>query len=537
MERGLPRTRSAVRGVLAASSQPFEAVECERGWCCFKGDPLDFSLTGVLASPAAPLAEAKASNFAASTYTCHGRSYMPRTISPVLLLAFALVPMFLLGCAASSETVEIPVAPPATFSDSGSEAVPDRWWTAFGSERLSATVDSALAENLDLRTAWQRLRAAQAVVDREAAALFPSLEGSAGGGTRQAGGAEAGADQNENLRLGLTSTYEVDLWGRIRSRVDAEQFRAEATWADYQTAALSLAAEVARTWFQLAEARSQVQLVNAQIETNLQVLRLQENRLSVGLVQGVDILRQRQLVEATREQRTLAESQVEVLEHQLAVLTGQPPHVGIETTPEALPTLPPLPETGVPIDLVRRRPDVRSAFLLLQAADRTLAAAIADQYPRLTLSASASVAADNAASLFENWATSFAGNLLAPIFLGGELRAEVDRVEAVKQQRLYAYGQATLVAFQEVEDALIREQKQREVLQRLDEQVDLAQRAYERLRNQYLNGTTDYLGVLTALDEVQQLRRDRLTARLTLVENRIALYRALAGSFETAREQ
>jgi NodT family efflux transporter outer membrane factor (OMF) lipoprotein len=329
--------------------------------------------------------------------------------------------------------------------------------------------------------------------------------------------------------------YEVDLWGRVRSRVEAERFRAKATRTDYQTAALSLSAEVVRTWTQLAEANSQRRLVQEQIETNETVLTLLENRFETGQIRSVDVLRQRQLVESTREQRAVVESRIQVLEHRLAVLLGRPPQAGIDDPPEALPELPPLPAAGVPTDLIRRRPDVQRALNRLKAADRDLATAISNQYPRLTLSVSASTAASTAQDLFQSWAYAFAGDLLAPIFRGGALRAEVDRTEAVRIQRLYAYGQTILTAFQEVEDALIREKKQREQIQQLERQVELAQQAYEQLRTQYFNGAADYLDVLTALDEVQQLRRDRLAAERTLVEDRIALYRALAGAFETER--
>jgi len=331
--------------------------------------------------------------------------------------------------------------------------------------------------------------------------------------------------------------YEVDLWGRIQARVQAERFRAEASRADYQAAALSLSAEVVRTWVQLAEARSQRRLVQDQVETNETVLTLLQNRFETGQIRSVDILRQRQLLEATREQRTIVESRVQVLEHRLAVLLGRSPQAGVDDLPEALPELPPLPEAGVPTDLIRRRPDVQRALSELKAADRDLAAAISNQYPRLTLSVSASTAASTAQDLFQSWAYAFAGDLLAPIFRGGALRAEVDRTEAVRTQRLYEYGRTILTAFQEVEDALIREKKQRERIQQLERQVELAQQAYEQLRTQYFNGAADYLDVLTALDEVQQLRRDRLSAERTLVEDRIALYRALAGSFETERER
>ncbi len=451
-------------------------------------------------------------------------------------LAIGLVTTFLggLGCASQTETTAPPVEAPERFSDSGAPEVPDRWWTAFENEQLNALVDSATASNFPLKTAWQRLQAAQAVVDRASSDLFPDFDAFGQGDVRRAQGAD---ETTETLQLGLDAAYEVDLWGRIGATVEAERFRARATRAEYQTAALSLSAEVVRTWYQLAEARSQLRLVNEQIETNETVLELLQNRFETGQIRSVDLLRQRQLVRSTREQRSVVESRAQVLEHRLAVLLGRSPQAGVEAQPDTLPTLPPLPDTGVPMDLIQRRPDVQQDLYRLQAADRELAAAISNQYPRLTLSVSASSAADNAASLFQEWAYSFAGNLLAPIFRGGELRAEVDRSESVKQQRLYEYAQTTLTAFREVEDALVRERKQREQIRQIEEQVELGQQAYEQLRVQYLNGTTDYLDVLTALDDLQQLRRDLLSARLILVEDRIALYQALAGSFRTSRER
>ena len=172
---------------------------------------------------------------------------------------------------------------------------------------------------------------------------------------------------------------------------------------------------------------------------------------------------------------------------------------------------------------------MQRAFFLLQAADRDLASAISNRYPRLTITASATTAADNAQNLFQNWAASFAGNLLAPIFNGGRLKAEVRENESIKNQRLYEYAQSILTAFEEVENALIREQNQRQRIQSIERQASLANEAYRQLRLQYLNGDGNYLDVLTALDGIQQLRRDLLSARLQRVEFRIALYRALAG--------
>ncbi|PAU93758.1 hypothetical protein CK503_11300 [Aliifodinibius salipaludis] len=442
--------------------------------------------------------------------------------------------LLVLGCAPQKETLEPPVQESASFSQSGEAEVSSRWWTSFENDQLNTLVDTALSSNFDIQTAWQRLQASEAVIDRETGGLFPTLDANAEAQTTRNQQSPFGS--SDDFSAGLSSSYEIDLWGRIGSQVDAEEYRAQATLADYQTAALTVSAEVVRTWTRLAEAKKQLALVESQIETNKKVLELLKNRFGTGQIRGVDILRQQQLLESTREQKSNAEANLDVLQHELSVLLGRSPQDTIDIVPEQLPELPPLPSTGVPIDLVQRRPDVKSAFNLVKAADRDLASAISNQYPRLTLSASLTSSSNTVEDLFENWAASFAGNLLAPIFRGGELSAEVDRLEAVKKQRLYEYGQTILTAFQEVEDALIREQKQRESIERLEEQVTLAEQAYDQLRLEYLNGTSNYLDVLTALDEVQQLQRDLLTAELTLVEYRIGLYRALAGSFETERE-
>lgn len=453
------------------------------------------------------------------------------SVTIFLLTAFGL--LFLLGsCSPKTSPNTLPLETTTRFSETGARALPDRWWTEFNDPALNALVDTALAANFNLRTTWERLRAARAVVDRESSALLPSLDAGLQGAISFPQPDFVGG---ENLRLGLNAGYEVDLWGRINATVDAQRFRAQASLTDYQAAAISLSAEITRTWYQLLEARNQVTLVEEQIETNRQILDLLRNRFGGGQVRSVDILRQEQLLAATREQLTVAESRAEVLEHQLAVLLGRPAQAEPDYPPAALPAPPPLPETGLPVELVRRRPDLQSAFHRLQAADRELAAAISSQYPRLSFSGNASLRSNNFQNLLRDWAYSFGGNLFAPIFFAGELRAEVDRTESVKNQRLYEYGQAVLIAFREVEDALIREQKQRERITALQEQVDLAQQSYEQLRIAYLNGAGNYLDTLTALTQEQQLQRDLLAANLTLLEFRIALYRALAGGFGTER--
>lgn len=461
------------------------------------------------------------------------------TVTLKLTLALPLL-IGMAGCAR-----ERPALPDwedaGAFSGSGSRAVPEKWWRAFDDPSLNRQVQQALRENFSLAAAWQRLRAAEAIAARETAGFYPRLEGSLGGelqGGQMPGGLDGngGSRSNQELNLDLSAGYEVDLWGRIQSRAAAEAFRARATYADYRAAALSLSAEVARTWFELIEARDQSALLDRQVETNEKVLRLLRARFGSGQIRGTDILRQQQLIEATREQRLVQQARAKVLEHQLAVLRGELPQNANVPGGGRLPTLPPPPATGLPAELVQRRPDIQQALARVKAADRDLAAAIAAQYPRLTLDTGLSSDGETPADLFDNWLRTLAGNLVGPIFDAGRRSAEADRTEAVLRERIAQYGQEVLTAFREVEDALARERRQRLRITSLRQQVELAAQTVEQLQLQYLNGVSDYIDVLTALTEEQQLRRDLLTARRALVEFRVALYRALAGGFTTPRE-
>jgi outer membrane protein TolC len=170
--------------------------------------------------------------------------------------------------------------------------------------------------------------------------LLPHLEASARAEKTRASESSA---EFERFDLGLGAAYELDLWGRIRSGVDAEQYRAEAVLADYRAAAVSLSAEIAVAWYRLAEAERGLALADEQIETNETVETLLTNRFGTGQVRAVDILRQRQLVEAARQRRALLVSQARVWRHQLAVLTGKPPRGAALPAPAVLPELPPLP--------------------------------------------------------------------------------------------------------------------------------------------------------------------------------------------------
>ncbi|MEM0925215.1 MAG: TolC family protein [Planctomycetota bacterium] len=432
------------------------------------------------------------------------------------------------GCAQTerSANYQIPPAPP--FSASGELPVPDRWWVSFRDPMLNQQISVALGQSFTLRAARQRLRAARAIARREASDFFPDVDGVLDVGYRFGPGRSL-----ESYVWGLEAAYPVDLWGEIESRVEAQRLRAAASQEDFRAVALTLSAEITSVWLSLIESRAQLRLLDDQVETNQTGLDLQESRFGLGLIRSADVLRQRQLVESTLEQEAIEKARIEVLEHQLAVLLGMPPQEATFELGMRLPELPPLPQTGLPSQLIQRRPDVRRNFLAFQAADRDLASAVSDQYPRFSLTGSLLNVADQPETLFRNWFVSLGGQLIAPLIDGGQRRAEVDRTSAVTRELFDRYAQSVLTAFQEIEDGLAQERYQRERLGRLEAQLELAKQSLERLREQYaLEPDTDYLAVLTATTGQQRLQRDVLAAQLELRLIRVSLYLALAGGFD-----
>ncbi len=447
---------------------------------------------------------------------------------------FILLLLIHINCAPKLEEVKAPIEDPQPFSQSGTFQLPEKWWTSFEDPSLNELVEQSLEKNLGLAANWQQFQAAMAVVKREKSFLFPDISASVRAGLSRPEPDFAGG---ENLRLGVSAAYEIDLWGRIRAGIEAEEFRAQASFFDYQTAAMSLSAETSLAWYRLVAARKQLQLANDQIQTNEEILRLIRARFTGGQIRAVDILRQEQLLKSTKDQRLVYETDIELLKNQLSVLLGQPPQNGLSAPGDSLPAIPPLPDTGLPLELIRRRPDVMQAYNQVLAADRDMAEAIRNKYPRISVSLEGQVRSNNYNNLFQDWAYTLAGNILAPLIYGGRLNAEVSRTEAIKNRALYLYGETVLTSFREVEDALIREQKQKERVEILKERLKLSEKTIDQLKIEFLNGLSEYLDVLLSLEEQQQLQRDIINARLDLIEIRISLYRSLAGGFDTEERE
>lgn len=479
----------------------------------------------------------------ASSQRAGGRAGRRSAAAAVLVAACVLLPT---ACSLyrPKEHVDPPVHAPERFNEPGGEVpLPDRWWEDFGDDELAALIDSAIAGNMELGAAWARLDQALADARKSRAGLIPEVmleaDASRSESAFQAGetfqrvtGEAVQRVSSDQLLLTAAASYEVDLWRRIWALTRAGELEFGARREDVATMAMSIAGEMANAWVTLIEQRAQRELLASQAGVGERFLRLTELRFSQGLASALDVYQQRQQLASTRARIPLVEAGVQQVEHQIAVLRGTAPGGDRVTERTDLPELPPLPSTGLPADLLQRRPDVRSAALRVAAADHRVAAAVAERLPALRLTARGSYQSfAPAEDLFDTSVWNIAGNLAAPFIDGGRRRAEVDRTKAVVDEQLHAYGQAFLKAVQEVEDALVQERRQHEHLAELDRQVTFSERALVEARLRYVTGLSDYLPVLAALQTLQDAERERLAAKRQLLSFRIQLYRALGGSW------
>lgn len=448
---------------------------------------------------------------------------------------------FITGCAVyrpmERATPDIALEP--EFSQAGVLPVPQAWWEVFEDEQLNQLMAVALEENRTVRAAWARMEQFAQVSRISKSGLYPVVDATLSAERQRSDEPivtpmGVGGTTVDARYAGLSVAYQVDLWRKLSFGRRADVLNFEASRQDVEATLLAITASVAELYFSLSAQREMLALLEAQKKVSQEYVDLVEMRFSNGLVTAMDVYFQRLQLAATERQIPQVTQTIKTLSHQLAVLLGKAPHQGLNLTTGTLAQVPGLPETGIPADTLRLRPDVRAAELRLMASDQRVGVAIADRFPSLGISVTGSGQAEAFADVLDGWILSLGANILAPLFDAGRRKAEVARSKAVVQEGLANWEAALLSACAEVEDSLVREQgilMRQEILGR---QLALAEAALERSRSNYVHGLTDYLNVLTSLQTLYGLQLEEIGFRLELLTNRIGLYAALGGGTAAA---
>ena len=457
---------------------------------------------------------------------------------PAFLALWLLSSLVLLSCtpyrAGGREKTRVDL--PKTYA--GSEALqktmqpPPRWWYSFGDPNLNRVMQSAIRDNLDLRSAWARLQQSRAVLSQATSARWPQLDAQLQG-SRQKITTLFGSFQNSLYTASLAASYELDVFGRISASVKAAGLEALAAREDIEALAISLSAEVVEAWFDCVEAQARSELLEEQLRMNRTYLDLVTLRFQEGLVSAVDVHQQQQIVASIEGQLALATADTATRGNRLRLLLGD---ARAQVTPaqKQLPNLPAVPAVGVPSQLLRDRPDIRAARARVEAADHRIASAVAERFPALRLTGTLGVSSTSLRDLLESLIWSVIGNATAPLIDGGRRKAAVAQQRALLEERLADYLRVIVQAMLEVENALVLERQNQAALEALQREIASVDKSVEETRARYQEGLSDYLPVLSALQQKQQLEVRILSTQRQRLSYRVQLHRALGGSWTAA---
>lgn len=451
------------------------------------------------------------------------------------LTSICLVLIFLPSCRVHQKifVTQPKVDTPNTYSQQGESVLLPRWWETFGSDDLNFLVESTLENNFDLKATWFQVAEACAQVRIEQAQLYPELDLTLLGGRRKPFSARILNRSFTFYQLGTHLSYEVDLWRKNISRLEAARFNYQAAQQDLETVSWILSSTTVDLWFVLLESEALLNVIDTQVDSSRTLLKLIELRFAVGISSGLDVYQQRLQLYQTEANRPLVESVKQQTLHNLNTLRAQVPTADLFLQPIEDLQLPPLPHMNNPCALLGDRPELRAQFNRISSADAQVAAAIADKFVNLNLDIAYFLNADSVRSAFENFTYDLLMNLFYPIFDGGARTAEVSRRKSILNRELQIYGQLFLDALREVEDALVAEKEQKALLEHLAKQLTVAQENFEQSKLHYINGLIEYLSVIAAQQSLQSLERRMVNEKRILFQNRAKLYRALGGNYIT----
>ena len=467
-----------------------------------------------------------------------------------LLCACAVT--LLCACTVGPDYVKPPVAIPAAYKEAqtdGSKWKPStpqesaprgNWWTVFQDTRLDALEPQVAISNQTIAGAEANYRQARALVQATRAGYFPTVTaGAAVTRFRRSenvpGNTEATIGPSNNFLLPVEVSWELDLWGKVRRSVESSQAAAQASAADLETARLSVQAELALEYFQLRGVDAERQLLEQTIVAFRTALELTRNRFEGGVASEVDVvLAETQLRTAEAEAIDLGVQRAQ-LEHAIATLLGKPPaDVALAVAP--LDASPPDVPSGVPSQLLERRPDIASAERQMAAANARIGVAIAAYYPSVTLTA---LGGFNASSIDQwfSWPSRFwavGPQISETVFDGGLRSALTDSARAAYDGTIANYRQTVLSAFQDVEDNLAALRILADEAQVEAAAVRAARRSVTLTTNRYEAGAANYLEVVVAQAAALNNERTAVDIATRRMAAGVRLVKALGGGWNVA---
>ena len=456
-------------------------------------------------------------------------------------LPLILAAVILAGCTIGPDYSRPDVALPGNFPGGTAQSSPvidSQWWTLYGDPRLNELVTSALERNADIRVAIGRVEETDAQLREAGVAFLPEIDLGTSGtrqrfSTTQATPVFAGVPIiRNNVRLALTTAFEIDFWGRLRRTVEAARALALGSRYAKDVVSLTVASLTTQAYFSLRSLDAQVAITRSTLSSRDEALDLVRKRAAGGIASDLELNQ----AEAARADSSIQlrelERQRELVVHQLSTLAGRLDLTVPSGDLLAMP-VPPLPPAGLPSELIARRPDIQQAEQQLVSANAQIGVARAALFPSLSLTGALGGESRSFGQLLDSGSRiwSFGFGLTVPIFDWGRINARVDQAQAREHQLVASYQRSIETGFREVADALTTSQKTGEAEEDLRVRAEASRNALRLARLRYDAG---YSGFLEVLDAQRTLNE----AELAVVRNRqvrlsasVDLMKALGGGW------
>jgi len=459
----------------------------------------------------------------------------------VRVLFVGAVVLWLTGCAVGPNytrpTVAVPNAvrggPVAEAAEAASLA-DQPWWEIFGDDALKALIDEALRNNYDIREAAWRVEEFRARAGIARSELYPQIQYEGGWSRgRQSQFVQPRLNPTKNLQaVNLAFSWEIDVWGRIRRLSEAALAEYLSTEEGRRSVLISIVSDTAQAYFELRELDARLEIARRTTEAFQATYDLFDRQHAGGIASQLEVSRAEAALAAAAATIPDLESQIVAKENQICFLLGRNPGPiprGASLTDQALPARVPV---GLPSTLLERRPDVRQVEERLVAANAHVGAAIANFYPKFSLTGSFGGASPDLADLFHAgrmW--SIAAGLAGPLFQGGRLKNEYRAEEALFEQAVMEYESTVTRAFGEVSTALVAYDELAATEKQQARSVAAYQEAVELANIRYVAGLSSYVEVLDAEQQLFPVENALAQIRRARLDAFVLLYKSLGGGW------
>ncbi|MEY4484145.1 MAG: hypothetical protein RL693_1597 [Verrucomicrobiota bacterium] len=419
------------------------------------------------------------------------------------------------------------------------DAVIAGWWKKFNDRQLNSLIELALANNHDLRIAAAHVEEAKALRSAARLDFFPTVTSSASYINQKLSRAQSPLQSTSEIYDGgFDASYEIDFWGRVRNNYRAALAQEESAEALRQDTMVLLTAEVARAYLELRGLQNQLSVAQRNSVNQRETLKLTESLLQGGRGTELDTARARAQLSNTLAAIPVIENSISKDMYRISVLVGSQPTAleGQLKTPKPMPTLPSIVRIGNPADLLRRRPDIRSAERLLDATTRRVGVATADLFPRVTFNGSAAIQAETFSGFGGAGigATSFGPRITWPAFDMGRVKAQIRVSNARVEGQLATYEKTVLTALEETEDALVEFGLLRVRRNHLRDAATASEQAAKLARDRFQNGVADFLTVLDAERVMLEAQNQQAQSETATATSLVGIYKALGGGWESS---